>query len=309
MSNRKVIIDTDTASDDAVALIMALRNPKIDVIGITTVAGNCPIPEATQNALFTVELVGSSVDVYAGATAPLSRTLETAQHVHGADGMGDIGLHLKDRKPHSKGAVDYLVETIRDNPGEVELIAIGPLTNIALALQAEPRIAQWVKRFVIMGGTAVLPGNITPVAEFNIWADPEAAKIVFNSGLRVEMVGWDISIASAIIDDELAAELRTLGPIGELAIDIQVTLRKFCSEVSHFEGFDLPDPIAMAVLIDSDIVEREANLYVDVIDGDSQGRGQTIVDTLSNYKKEPNCRVIYAVSRERFIEQLKEALA
>jgi len=308
MPKRKFFIDTDTATDDAIALLMALQHPDIDVVGISTVAGNCTIEQATQNALYTRDLVGSTVPVHVGADGPLMRNLQSAHHVHGQDGMGDIGLPLHSREPASHRGVQALIDTIMDNPGEIELVTLGPLTNIALALRLEPGIIGAVKRVVTMGGTAVLPGNITPLAEFNFWADPEAAYIVANSGLQFEMAGWDISTAHAVIHDELAAELRSLGTLGAFAVDIQAVLREFCRNETMLDGFDLPDPLAMAIAIDPSIVLAEARHFVDVIPGDGPARGQTIVDERGSSGREPNCRVIYEVNRDGFLGLLHEAL-
>jgi purine nucleosidase len=160
-------IDTDTASDDVVAIVMALKHPNTEVIGMSIVIGNVPVELGVQNALYTNELCGKSAPVHAGAEMPLVRAFATAQHVHGADGMGDIGLPLKGRKATSNNAVHEMIEAFRKEPGELELVALGPLTNLALAIRIEPKFASWVKRCVIMGGTGVLPGNITPLAEFN----------------------------------------------------------------------------------------------------------------------------------------------
>lgn len=309
MAKRKFFIDTDTATDDAVALIMALTQPDIDVLGISIVAGNCPADMATQNALYTLELLGSKVPVHVGATKPLLRELQSGQHVHGSDGMGDIGLPLKGRIPTSYDGVTAIIDVIMNNPGEIELVTLGPLTNIALAISIEPKIIKNVKRFIAMGGTAVLPGNITPLAEFNFWVDPEAAHMVFNSGLFIEMVGWDISVAHAVISDQLATELRALGKLGEFAIDIQGALREFCRTTTQLDGFDLPDPIAMAIAIDPTIVTKEARFFVDVVAGDSEARGQSMVDTLNNLKRTPNCRVIYQADRDRFLTALRASLS
>ncbi len=308
MTKRKFFIDTDTATDDAVALVMALRNSDIDVLGISTVAGNCTIEQATQNALYTQNLVGSTVPVHVGAAGPLMRDLQSAHHVHGQDGMGDIGLELHGREPASYRGVQALIDAIMDNPGEIELVTLGPLTNLALALRLEPGIIDSVKRVVTMGGTAVLPGNVTPLAEFNFWADPEAAYIVANSGLQFEMAGWDISTAHAVIHDGLAAELRSLGTLGAFAMDIQAVLREFCRNETMLDGFDLPDPLAMAIAIEPTIVTREASHFVDVISGDGPARGQTIVDERGSSGREPNCRVIYEVDRERFLHLLHASL-
>ena len=308
MTKRKFFIDTDTATDDAVALVMALRNSDIDVLGISTVAGNCTIEQATQNALYTRDLVGSIVPVHVGAAGPLMRDLQSAHNVHGQDGMGDIGLELHSREPASYRGVQALIDAIMDNPNEIELVTLGPLTNLALALRLEPGIIESVKRVVSMGGTAVLPGNVTPLAEFNFWADPEAAYIVANSGLQLEMAGWDISTSYAVIHDELAAKLRSVGMLGAFAMDIQAVLREFCRNETMLDGFDLPDPLAMAIAIEPTIVTREAHHFVDVISGDGPARGQTIVEERGNSGREPNCRVIYEVDRERFLELLHASL-
>lgn len=308
MPRRLFFIDTDTATDDAVALIMALRQPDIDVLGISIVAGNCSVEQATQNALYVRELLGSSVPIHVGADAPLLRPLETADHIHGIDGMGDIGLPLSGRTPDSHRGIQAMIDAVMSHPGEVELITIGPLTNLALALKIEPGIVDAVKRVVMMGGAAVLPGNVTPLAEFNFWADPEAAHIVATSGLRFEMAGWDISMAHAVIDDELAAELQSLGELGGFAVGIQEVLREFCRENTDRDGFDLPDPLAMAIAIDPDMVTRESQRYVDVIHGDGPARGMTIVHEHGAPDREPNCRVIYEVDRDRFVRLLQESL-
>jgi purine nucleosidase len=305
--NRRLWIDTDTASDDAVAIVMALRHPNTEVIGMSVVIGNVPVEMGVQNALYTAELCGKSIPVHAGAALPLVRPFATAQHAHGVDGMGDIGLPLKGRKATSNNAVHEMIEAFRKEPGELELVALGPLTNLALAIRIEPQFASWVKRCVIMGGTGVLPGNATPLSEFNWWIDPESVHIVLESGMKVEMVGWDVSLADSVIDTDLAEELRNLGPLGQFSIDIQKALRRFIQEVTGRTGFDLPDPIAMAVALEPDIATSEAHLRVEVSLGLGHERGQTIVDHLGNTKREPNCRVVYRVDRERFVDMARKA--
>jgi len=304
---RRLWIDTDTASDDAVAIVMALRHPNTEVVGMSVVIGNVPLEMGVQNALYTAEICGKSIPVHAGAALPLVRPFATAQHVHGVDGMGDIGLPLKGRTATSNDAIHAMIEAFRKEPGELELVALGPLTNLALAIRIEPQFASWVKRCVIMGGTGVLPGNATPLSEFNWWIDPEAVHIVLESGMKVEMVGWDVSLADSVIDTDLAEELRNLGPLGQFSIDIQKSLRRFIQEVTGRTGFDWPDPIAMAVALEPDIASSEAHCRVEVSLGLGHERGQTIVDHLGNTKREPNCRVVYRVDRERFIDMTRRA--
>ena len=172
---RRFLIDTDTASDDAVALVLALQHPGVQIEAITVVAGNVPVDQGVQNALYTVELCGQSVPVYRGLPGPLTRPLETAQSVHGEDGMGDIGLLLGGRAPAAAHAVQVLIDTIHQFAGDITLVTLGPLTNIAVALRQDPSIAQALSGCIIMGGTGRGHGNVTPVAEYNFWADPEAA--------------------------------------------------------------------------------------------------------------------------------------
>ena len=172
---RRFLIDTDTASDDAVAIVMALQHPDVHVEALTVVAGNVGLDQAVQNALYTVELCGKETPVYAGRAQPIMRTLETAQSIHGHDGMGDCGLPLHGRTPTAGRGVDVIVDTILGSPGEVTLVCLGPLSNVAAAVLRAPEITEAVERVVIMGGTGVHgPGNVSAMAEFNFWADPEA---------------------------------------------------------------------------------------------------------------------------------------
>jgi len=305
---QKMWIDTDTASDDAVALILALKSKTTEVLGISIVAGNVPIDLGVQAALYTLEMCGAKTPVHVGAHKPLVRNFSSAQNVHGTDGMGDIGLKLSGRKPTSTHAISEMIATFRARPNEIDLVTLGPLTNIALVLSIEPQFAKWVRRCVIMGGTGALPGNVTVASEFNVWADPEAARIVFDSELPLEMVGWDVSVADAVISDELAVEMSNLGKLGNFAMTIQRQVREFCRTETKLDGFDLPDPIAMAVALDSSIVESEIKKHVRVNLGFGDTRGQTMVDHLNTVNKSDNCRVVLRVNRQKFIAMLRTAL-
>jgi purine nucleosidase len=306
--SRRFLIDTDTASDDAVALVMALRHPDIVVEAITVVAGNVPVELGVQNALYTVEICDANVPVHAGAAAPMMRELHTAQNVHGADGMGDIGLPLTGRRPAGIDAARVIVDLARKYPGELTIVTLGPLTNLALAVLAAPDIVPLVSRVVMMGGTGQGPGNVTPAAEFNIWCDPEAADVVFRSDLPLEMVGWDISRVYATISEAESAEFRRLGPIGEFCTDIQKVLLEFCRQVTHLPGYDLPDPIAMAVAIDPTIGTDVRELFVTVETTGTRTLGETVVDHLGVCQQPGNVKVVLAASRERFVEMLTAAM-
>ena len=305
---RKFIIDTDTASDDAVALVMALRHPDIDVQAITAVAGNVPLAQAVQNALYSVELCNRDTPVYAGCAKPLLRKLSTAEEVHGRDGMGDIGLPLWGRTPADGHAVDMLRQVINDSAGDITLVTLGPLTNIAVALLREPELAQRVSQCYIMGGIGSGHGNVTPLAEFNIWVDPEAAKIVFESGMPITMVGWDISWQYATFDPRQADEIRSIGTrLAEYVIDIQATLNQYALDQSNLAGFDLPDPIAMAVAIDPTVASYE-RFRVDVTTGEGLARGLTVVDRLGVTGRPPQVNVATGARRGLFVEMLKQSV-
>lgn len=278
---RRLLVDTDTASDDAVALVMALRHPDVEVEAITVVGGNVPVDQGVQNALYTLELCG--------AAAPLLRALETAQHIHGMDGMGDVGLPLFGREPESDHAVDAIVEGVDHHAGEITLVTLGPLTNIALALVKDPSLPEKVKSCVIMGGTGEGHGNITPVAEYNVWVDPEADRIVFESGLPIRMVGWDISRKYAVFSREEPDRLREVGTaLAEFCVDIQKTASKWAVRNTKLEGFDLPDLIAMAIALEPSIATRVERRFVAVETGGRWCRGQTVVDHLEVTGEKPN---------------------
>ena len=309
IERRKFIVDTDTASDDAVALVMALRDPGVEVIAITVVAGNVPLDQAVQNALYTVELVGADVPVYAGCAAPLIQPLHTAQIVHGQDGMGDIGLPVRGRTPARGHAVDVLAELIEAHgPGELTLVTLGPLTNIGVLLARHPEYATRLREVVVMGGTGDGMGNITAAAEFNIWVDPEAAAIVYNAGARLVQVGWDISRKYAVFDAGQAADLRAVGRLGAFAVDIQAVLTAFTESGTKLAGFDLPDPIAMGVALDPSIATEMPFCNVVVETRGEFTRGATVVDHTGYTGRPANTHVVLEASRERFVALLKERL-
>jgi len=305
---RPFLIDTDAGSDDAVALIMALNCPEIKVEAITVVAGNVPIDQAVQNALYVVELGEKPIPVYKGSSKPLVQELSTAQHVHGKDGLGDIGLELQGRIPAQGNAVDVIVDTAAQFAGELTVVTLGPLTNVASALKKRPAISQEIKKCVIMGGTGDGHGNITAVAEYNIWADPEAAQIVFESGIVITMVGWDVSRKYACINSREMSRIRNLSRLGAFSMDIQKALIEFTSEITHLDGIDLPDPMAMAIAIRPEISQSRKSFYVQVETGNGLCRGQTVVDWLGVYGQPPNVEIIMEANQANFLGFLEDTL-
>ena len=209
----RIILDCDPGIDDALAIAFAHGHPGIDLVGITTVAGNVGLAKTTANALAVCEFIGAAgIPVTAGCAGPLLRPALDARQVHGDSGLGGAILPPPKASPAGGHAIDYLIETVRAAPGEITLVATGPLTNIALAVQREPRLADWVRQFVIMGGSAGR-GNVTPAAEYNIWADPEAAATVFRAGWIVTMLGLDVTLRTGATD-EVLRRMGELGPLG-----------------------------------------------------------------------------------------------
>jgi purine nucleosidase len=278
---RHFFIDTDTASDDAVALIMALRAPGVEVLGISTVAGNVGVDQATRNALYTVRLCGSDAPVYRGAEKPLARPLEDATWFHGMDGLGDRGFSAPECRAAEGDAVHALLASTRQHPG-LELVTLGPLTNIAAALERDPAMAGRISRCVVMGGAPCCEGNVTPAAEYNIWTDPEAAKVVLRSALPVELIGWHLCRGAAVLNDRDIADLLALGTErARFAIECNGHARGAYREQTGEDGISLPDPVAMAIALDPSIGTSWSRHHVDVETGSELTRGMTVVDRLN----------------------------
>lgn len=280
-TRRQLLIDTDTASDDAVALMMALRSPNIEVVGITVVAGNVALEQATSNALFTTELCGSEVPVYRGCAKPLLRKLEMADWFHGRDGLGNHGYAPARRQAEKEHAVEAIIRLVRAHPA-IQIITLGPLTNVALALTRDPGLIKLISRCVVMGGAPCCEGNVTPAAEFNIWVDPEAARIVFRSGIPIEMIGWQLSRGSAVINERDIQQILALGtPYAEFAVRCNSFAVEAYLKQTGERGICLPDPVAMSVLLDPGLCRSVSEHYVEIETTSELTRGMTVVDRLN----------------------------
>ena len=278
---RRFLIDTDTASDDAVALIMALRNPEIEVLAITTVAGNVPVDQATRNALYAAEICGSTVPVYCGAEKPLERPHCGAEWFHGNDGLSDRGYPAPKRGPENEPASEAMIRLIAAHPGVV-LVTLGPLTNIALALEQKPELAGSVSRCVIMGGAPCCEGNVTPAAEYNIWCDPHAARQVMRSGLPIELVGWQLSRHDAVLHaSDIAHVLGFDNAIARFSIACNRRGQQAYFLQTGEHGICLPDPVAMAIALDPSIVTAQSEHFVEIETESGLTSGMTIVDRLN----------------------------
>jgi purine nucleosidase len=315
------LIDTDTASDDAVALIMALRAPDVRVAAITTVAGNVDVQQATRNALYTSELCDSDVPVFMGAAKPLLREYQNATWFHGRDGLGDHDYPAPRRFPGELHAVDAIIATVEANPGLV-LVTLGPLTNVALALARKPEIAAKVSRCVVMGGAPCCEGNVTPAAEYNIWVDPEAARIVMLSGLPVDLIGWQLSRGQAVINESDIERIQKLGSkLAHFAIECNSHARHAYKVQTGEDGICLPDPVAMCIALDPSVATDWSEHYVDIETQSELTRGMTVVDRLHVAGDERNrtvwtstlragrkARVCWSLDTRRWKEALVAAL-
>jgi purine nucleosidase len=285
---RKFLIDTDTASDDAVALILALRWHDVEVEAITVVSGNCPVDQGVTNALYTAQLCGVEVPVYRGADRPLTRPPVHAEWFHGSDGMGNQNYPKPNRPPEKTHAVEAMIETIKANPGIV-VVTLGPLTNVALAVGVAPEIADNVSRCIVMGGAANVVGNVTPAAEYNIWCDPEAARMVFHSGMPIEMLGWELSRGAAVLNETDINHLRGMGkPLADFIVDCNISAIDAFYVQTGERGIALPDPIAMAYALDPALCPKTSRHYVDVETTSELTRGMTVVDQLGVAHDERN---------------------
>jgi purine nucleosidase len=310
MTPRKIIIDTDPGQDDAVAILLALASPEIDLLGITAVAGNVPLPLTEKNARIVCELAGRpDVRVFAGCDRPLSRPLVTAEHVHGNTGldgpqMADPTMPLQDQH-----AVDFIIQTLREEPsGTVTLVPVGPLTNIATAFQRAPDIIARVREIVLMGGAYFAVGNITPAAEFNIYVDPEAAKIVFAAGVPLVVMPLDVTHKALTTRARIDA-FRAMGTrVGDMVAAWTDFFERFDMAKYGSEGAPLHDPCTVAYLIDPSLFSGRL-INVEIETGSELTLGMTVADWWGVTDRPKNALFIGDIDAEGFYALLAERLA
>jgi inosine-uridine nucleoside N-ribohydrolase len=295
----KIILDCDPGHDDAIALLLALGSPELELVGVTTVAGNQTLEKTTANAIRVLEHVDrADIPVAAGADRPLVREARVAANVHGETGLDGPDLPPAQGRPVDQHAVDLMAERIEP---DVVLVPTGPLTNVALLLARYPDVRP--KRIVLMGG-AIAEGNVTPAAEFNIWGDPEAAARVFASGIDLTMVGLDVT-HKALFADRHAERLE--GKAGTMVRELLAFYNRFHREVYGFDGSPIHDALAVAQVFRPDLVETK-HRGVKVDTGPELSRGRTYVDLWGRAEWEPNCHVGVDVDAEGFCELLIERI-
>ncbi len=273
--SRQILLDCDPGLDDALALLLAHGDPNIELVGVTTVGGNVGLDNTTRNALQVREYLGfATVPIAAGAAQPLSGEVRDAAHVHGSGGLGSVVLPEATLPLSESGAVDFIIETLRARPGAIHLVATGPLTNIALALRQEPAIARWAASFTIMGGSYTR-GNATVAAEFNIWADPEAAQVVFDADWSVTMIGLDLTLQA----QANASVIKRLTELGKLADEFIVPLATFYfnPKMEDWDGQAVHDVCAVAFIARPDLFSVK-HARVDIETAGTFTRGMTVVD-------------------------------
>ncbi|RST80386.1 nucleoside hydrolase [Aquibium carbonis] len=306
---RRIIIDTDPGQDDAVAILLALASPELEVIGITAVAGNVPLALTQTNARKICELAGRpDIKVYAGAVRPLMRRLVTAEHVHGRTGLDGPTLPDPTMPLQETHAVDFIVETLlAEEPGTVTLCPLGPLTNIAAALNRAPEIAGRIKEIVLMGGGFFEGGNVTPAAEFNIYVDPHAADIVFSSGVPIVMMPLDVT-HKALTTAKRVAAFRALGTrVGIATAELLEFFERFDEEKYGSDGGPLHDPCVIAYLVEPGLF-RGRNCNVAIETASEITMGMTVIDWWGVTDRPKNATVMRDIDADGFFDLLTERL-
>ena len=323
---RKIIIDTDTGSDDAVAIMMCLREPSVEIVALTTVSGNVPLEQATLNCLMSAEIaVGKDKvpPVYMGADRPLMRDRVHARNVHGNDGMSDCDLiHPSVRPVEGVHACDAIIDLVKKYPDEIEIAVIGPVTNLALAMMKDPETMKHLKCIWTMGTTGFGRGNTTPVSEFNVYADPEAYKVMMDFGVHVYVGGYDLCTSEAAWFDEDTQRLLSSGTeAASYAVRCNEALARFCEAIGGERRIDLPDAVSLSPMLWSDVIKKSSECISHVCTEHNETYGQVIFydgrmlagmgpGFENGYygKSKPNCTVIYELDNELYKKRLEELL-
>lgn len=307
---KKLIIDTDCGSDDAMAIAMALRDPRYEILCFTTVTGNVDARQAAQNTLFTIEAAGTyEPPVYIGCETPLLVPFVGAAETHGDDGMGDIGLVPKRLKVAEGNGVLKMVELLRcSRQGEIDIITLGTLTNIAIAMRLFPDEMRKVGRIVMMGTAGLGTGNVSPAAEFNIWQDAEAAKIVFEFGVPLMAVGWDACIDDAMLERKDLDRLIQSGPLGKVMVDCNRVLMQMNYDRFGRDCLDMADPAAVAAALFPECIDDCDDYYCEVDTSSGPSYGGVLVDRYHFSGKPANCAVCSKLKPELFKEYIFRTL-
>lgn len=310
MPQRKIIIDTDPGQDDAVAILLALASPEIEVLGITAVAGNVPLNLTKKNARIVCELAQKTeIKVFAGCDTPMKRPLVTAEHVHGKTGLDGPTLPDPQMPLQKQHAVDFIIETVRNNEaGTITLCPLGPLTNIATAIEKAPDIKEKVQEIVLMGGAYFEVGNITPTAEFNIYVDPEAAEIVFQSNIKITVLPLDVTHKALVTEARNNAFRALNSPVGKAVAEMTDFFERFDKEKYGSDGAPLHDPCVIAYILSPDLFSGR-HINVEVETQSELTLGMTVADWWKVSGRPPNAYFIGDLDADGFFSLLTERLA
>ena len=310
MPQRKIIIDTDPGQDDAVAILLALASPEIEVLGITAVAGNVPLNLTKKNARIVCELAKKTdIKVFAGCDTPMKRPLVTAEHVHGKTGLDGPTLPDPQMPLQKQHAVDFIIETVRNNEaGTITLCPLGPLTNIATAIEKAPDIKEKVQEIVLMGGAYFEVGNITPTAEFNIYVDPEAAEIVFQSNIKITVLPLDVTHKALVTKARNDAFRALNSPVGKAVAEMTDFFERFDKEKYGSDGAPLHDPCVIAYILSPDLFSGR-HINVEVETQSELTLGMTVADWWKVSGRPPNAYFIGDLDADGFFSLLTERLA
>lgn len=303
-----LVIDTDPGVDDAHAIMMAFAHPETQVEAITTVAGNVSLERTTANACTILDVLEENVPVHAGCDRALVATNPDARHVHGEDGLGDSGYPPSERQVADEHAVQALIRLASASPGEFTLVAIGPLTNLALATRLDPGLPERYKRLVVMGGAIRGVGNVTSTAEFNVYTDPEAAAIVFDAWPHVTLVSWETTLAHGLTAEQVAALMAVDSPRAAFFRRITRRTIEFLHRELGRRDFLAPDGLAVAVALEPDIVRQAETHHVRIELAGRHTRGQTVVDWHDRTGRRPNVDLVLEVDNKRFWELMQAAV-
>jgi len=304
----RIIIDTDPGIDDAHAIMMAFAHPEAQVEALTTVAGNVSLESATLNALKILEVVGKDVPVYPGCEDALVIPTPRRAISHGVDGLGDSGYPPPSHQASPEHAAQALIRLANENPGELTLAAIGPLTNVALATRLDPSLPQKYKRLIVMGGAIHAKGNSWErAAEFNVYCDPEAAAIVFQRWSEITLLPWETTLVHPLLPQQVEELRRGNSPRAEL---FRRTIKnRLVGQTPEGKVLWEPDPLALAVALEPEIVQRFETHYIEIELAGKLTRGQTVVDWDNLTGHPHNVKVVMEINRERFWELMKQSLA
>jgi purine nucleosidase len=308
MAPRRVILDTDPGIDDALAILLALASPELQLEAVTVMLGNCSTAQGVVNALSVLELARARhVPVAAGIDRPLIQPALTAPETHGNTGLGYAQLSPPRQQPAKQHAVDLLIERIMAAPGEITVVAIAPLTNLAMAIRREPALVEAVREVIIMGGALRHEGNTTPLAEFNVYVDPHAAYIVYHAGLPITLVPLDVTYQCILTQADVDRLLVIDSPITHFVAEATRFYMEFHDEYQGIQGCVINDPLALALTFAPDLVETSP-LYVTVDLHSELSLGKTMADFYHAWSKPPNIEVALKVQPRRFIEIFLERI-